>query len=258
MSNSSRIALYKHSGNYIGAALGGGSSQITYDVSSWEAGETHHIVLRWDSKNTLDGTNHISLSIDDDHVFNRTTGFSTEISSNLEIGTASGTTFSANALIEGLTIYRRPLFDGTNGIDVGNGDEIAQIYNSGSGQDPTLITGSWDVVFALPTNASTGSLSTGTENAWSHPHSSNLLYTDTTNTGGFMMNREMGNDGWEQEGNVGDTNSIEFDGSATEVNFGSDGSLDDLPSGGQMTVEIMSQNRNYVYDANREFVTLPE
>ena len=36
----------------------------------------------------------------------------------------------------------------------------------------------------------------GTGEAWSHPHSSNLLYTSTTNTGGFMMNGTYTSDGW--------------------------------------------------------------
>jgi hypothetical protein len=95
------------------------------------------------------------------------------------LGYWDGISYPPNAIIEGLTIYRRPLFDGTYGTDVGNGDEINLIYNSGTGKDPTLVTGSWDVVFALPTNASTGALATGTGNAWSHPHASNLLYTST-------------------------------------------------------------------------------
>jgi hypothetical protein len=47
----------------------------------------------------------------------------------------------------------RFLFDGTYGTDVqGNGDELALIYNAGSGTDPTEITGSWDVCLCAPTN----------------------------------------------------------------------------------------------------------
>jgi hypothetical protein len=121
------------------------------------------------------------------------------------LGYWDGISYPPNAIIEGLTIYRRPLFDGTYGTDVGNGDEINLIYNSGTGKDPTLVTGSWDVVFALPTNASTGALATGTGNAWSHPHASNLLYTSTTNTGGFMMNGTYTSDGF---ANVGSPTSV--------------------------------------------------
>ncbi len=169
-----------------------GSTSSVYSKAV-TAGTTYCIVFRWDSKNTLDGTNYYSLSVDDAHAFSVSTPQSSTPTSPFYLGNWS--TMQANGIIEGLTIYRRPLFDGTYGIDVGNGDEINLIYNSGTGKDPTLVTGSWDVVFALPTNSSTGSLSS-TGNAWSHPHASNLLYTSTTNTGGFMMNGIPATDGW--------------------------------------------------------------
>lgn len=85
-------------------------------------------------------------------------------------------------------------------MNFGNGDELGQIYAAGAGKDPALVTGSWDVVFALPTNASVGSLSSGTGNAWTHPHASNGLYTSTTNTGGFLMNGTYTTDGWTDQG----------------------------------------------------------
>ena len=77
------------------------------------------------------------------------------------IGTYNGVEKPANARIEALTIYRRPLFDGTYGVDVGNGDEIAAIYNSGNFADPCEITGSWDVVVCFPTDATPGALVSG-------------------------------------------------------------------------------------------------
>jgi hypothetical protein len=163
--------------------------QVLTDLSSWTAGTTYLVTLRWDKSNSLNGINYISVTINDDTPqFFKTT--------SLVVGGYVTSINNIDAIIEGLTVYRRVIHDGTYGIDVGNGDEILQIYNSGTGKDPTLVTGSWDVVFALPTNASTGALATGTGNAWSHPHASNLLYTSTTNTGGFMMNGTASNDGW--------------------------------------------------------------
>ena len=164
------------------------------------AGNTYFVAVRWDTKNALNGTNRGSFTVD-----GMTEYFGPFLTSLLH-GTdmSLGINYaieSTQAIIEGLTLYRRPLYTvGTpnTGIDVGNGDEINQIYNSGTGKDPTLVTGSWDVVFALPTNATTGALATGTGNAWSHPHSSNLLYTSTTNTGGFMMNGTPATDGWSE------------------------------------------------------------
>ncbi|MCH7730733.1 hypothetical protein IID21_04445, partial [Patescibacteria group bacterium] len=181
----------------------GWGSNMSVDISSWVAGTTYNVVVRWDRKNTLDGTNYYSISINDVHSFgNSSIGSNSLNVNNPYVGNYPSPNGEnpANAIIEGLTIYRRPLYDGTNGIDVGNGDEIAAIYNSGSGQDPTLTTGSWDVVFALPTNSSVGALSTGTGEAWSHPHSSNLMYDTTTDTGGFMLNGTYTTDSWADEG----------------------------------------------------------
>jgi len=191
--------LRKETNNTLLFRIGG---NISVDVSSWTAGTTYHVIGRWDYKNTLDGTNYASLSINGVTTFGVTSFSAQTPSASQYIGVSNGSSFFANAIIEGLTIYRRPLYEATtpSGINVGNGDEISSIYNSGTGKDPTLVTGSWDVVFDLPTNASTGNLGTGTSNAWTHPHLSNLLYTSTTNTGGFMMNGTYTSDGWADEG----------------------------------------------------------
>ena len=147
------------------------------DVSAWTAGTTYCIVARWDATNTLDGANRISISIDDVHSFGRDANlpFLGQPATPAYIGSTQIPVNSANAIIEGLTIYRRVLWDGAYGTDVGNGDELAAIYAAGAGADPTLVTGSWDVVFAMPTDSSTGALVSGTGEAWSHPHSSAIL-----------------------------------------------------------------------------------
>ena len=196
--------LFKNSSNLLQFSRNeGGGDRVTINISSWTAGTTYLVVARWDTRNALSGSNFLSLSVNNSHAFAQTSALPpTESPSSISVGSGYLNLYTSNALIEGLTIYRRPLYEATtpSGINVGNGDEIASIYNSGTGKDPTLVTGSWDVVFALPTNASTGSLATGTGNAWSHPHTSNLLYTSTTNTGGFMMNGTYTTDGWADEG----------------------------------------------------------
>ncbi len=166
------------------------------------AGTTYLIIARWSTDYKIDGTNYLSLSINDSHTFGTTNAPAVSATTaDIKIGQGnSGGVGAADGIIEGFTIYRRPLYDGSYGIDAGNGDELNLIYNSGTGQDPTIITGSWDVVFALPTDASTGTITSGTGNAWSHPHASNLLYTSTSNTGGFMMNGTYTSDGWTSEG----------------------------------------------------------
>ena len=185
--------LYKSASSTLVLSSADLHFNMSVGVSDWTAGTTYNIVARWDTKNKIDGTNFASLSINGITTYgSNTTPAVVAAGGNTIIGASNQNTGSANAIIEGLTIYRRVLFDGAYGTDVGNGDEINKIYNSGTGKDPTLVTGSWDVVFALPTNGSTGSLGTGgTGNAWSMPHSSNLL-----GVGGFMMGTGVSADGW--------------------------------------------------------------
>ncbi len=153
------------------------TQRATIDISAWTAGTTYLVVGRWDMTNTLDGTNFAAISVDDVGAFGGTTaaGPPGGTGSAMNVGSDASGQNLADAIIEGLHIYRRVLFDGAYGTDVGNGDELAAIYAAGAGADPTLTTGSWDVVFALPTDSSTGALTSGTGEAWSHPHSSCVM-----------------------------------------------------------------------------------
>jgi len=133
-----------------------GSQAFFSSVCTWVAGQTYCLVFRWDFNNTLDGTNYFCISIDDAHQFGITTK-PTIVSpgSAITIGSWGSALRAAEGIIEGLHVYRRVLFDGDYGVNVGNGDEVALIS---AGSDPCLITGSWDCVFALPTDSSTGAL----------------------------------------------------------------------------------------------------
>jgi hypothetical protein len=92
-------------------------------IAGWVAGTTYNICLRWDNKNTLDGTNYSCISVNDIHVFGMTVQpMSYNAWPDIYIG--QGAVSPANAIIEGLTVYRRVLYDGTYGVDVGNGDEV--------------------------------------------------------------------------------------------------------------------------------------
>ncbi|MFA5385930.1 MAG: LamG domain-containing protein, partial [Eubacteriales bacterium] len=305
--DSGGIIIYKETNGNLRFQFGGSNKIDTNtSVSDWVAGNTYLVTTRWDLDNKIDGTNYACISINDTHNCGHTSAGTAGAPGTTSRVGESDEGDPANALIEGLTIYRRPLFDGTYGIDVGNGDEIQKINNGGShtdsdnastlhdstrfwvadeliggtvvnqtdgssgtitdnnittitatlsggsendwdtgdlyivtgrgGVDPTLVTGSWDVVFALPTNASTGALATGEGNAWTHPHSSNLL-PGNTNTGGFMLNGNMQTDGWLPEGAVGDNDSIEYNGTTTRIN-------DNLHYNA-MTVEAWVRNDNW-------------
>lgn len=152
------IGLLKDTAGNLKISLNGIADLASTSVVSWFAGTTYCVIARWDSKNTLDGTNYSSISINDVHTFGRTTSWVAPVSST-EIGVGATSSASpitpSNAILEGLTIFRRVLFDDSYGTDVGNGDEIALIYNAGTGKDPCEITGSWDVTFCLPTDSDT-------------------------------------------------------------------------------------------------------
>jgi len=213
----------------------GWSQELTISNLNWSTGSSYHIVLRWDRDNDISGSYNYCLTVNN----NTECGIASSAgyhrpNTYLYIGSDQSGNYPANALIEGLTIYRRPLFtdpDDTpdsgdeSGIDVGNGDEIEQIWNNGAGQDPTLVTGSWDVVFCMPTNSSVGELST-TGQAWTHPHAFNELYTDTSDTGGYMMDGDL-EDEWIADDYVC-PDSVEYNATTTEINAGNDSSLIDL------------------------------
>lgn len=169
---SSTWALTKRTSDVIGFYSGATGWVDGPSTAAWTAGTTYHVVFSWDTKNSIDGTNYVRISVNDSHAFGGTSGPTIVNNTPQYIG-ALGTQ-SANAIIEGFTLYRRVLYDGTYGVDVGNGDEIAAIYASGSGKDPAEVTGSWDVVFALPTDQDGGAIATGTGHAWTHPYASNV------------------------------------------------------------------------------------
>jgi len=192
--NSDNTAIFKSLSNTLNILVASSTEVVGPSTAAWTAGTTYMIAISWDSKNTLNGANYVRFSVNGTNTFARNTSWSsTAPGSSINIGSYNSN-YSASSLIQGLTIYRRPLYEATtpSGVNVGNGDELSQIYNGGTGKDPTRITGSWDIVFALPTNNSTGTLN-ATGEAWSHPHSTSVL-----GNGGYMLNGTASTDGWNQ------------------------------------------------------------
>jgi len=146
---------YEYDNDRYTLTIGTQSMNVSSNIA---AGTTYLLTARWDCNNKLDGTNYACLSIADAHTFGCTTQPTASApAATIYIG-SNGTTGAASGILEGFTAYRRPLWDGSYGCNAGNGDEVALIS---AGSDPCLITGSWDVVFALPTDSSTGALVTG-------------------------------------------------------------------------------------------------
>ena len=209
------FSIYKFSDSNLYLRVFTTGTPFSIDVSTWTAGTTYALAFRYDIENTLDGTNYLAISVDDVHSFgDASKAAGSEPGASVGIGTRNFGDFGGDAIIEGLAIYRRVLYDGAYGADVGNGDELQQIHAAGVGADPTLVTGSWDVVFCLPTNSSTGALVTGAGEAWSHPHSSNVPHQF------FMADGYHG----------GNHNAVEYNALTTDVNCGSAAVLDNIPA----------------------------
>ena len=163
---------YDYTNDRYSIVLGGQSMTVDSSIS---AGTSYSIVLRYDTNNYISGSNYACLSINDSHNCGITTQpTSSQPSTSFYLG-SDGADEAVSGLIEGFTIYRRVLYDGVSGTSIGNGDEINLIYNSASGRDPTIVTGSFDVVIAIPLDGNAGSLCNGTGSAWTHPHADNLL-----------------------------------------------------------------------------------
>ena len=223
LSPTTGVEIRKTTFSNLRLEVSGVTALVEIDVSAWNAGDTHLVVGRWDSKSALDGTNFSALSIDNASTFGKTSTWDVaEPSETQFFGARVTSTLPANAIIEGLTIYRRPLFDGTYGTDVGNGDELTQIYNAGAGVDPTTITGSWDVVTCIPTDSTAGELVTGPGNAWSHSHGASLPDDTFMSRGGYL----------------GGPYSVVYNGTSTRTDCGADASLNDLGSGAEFNVDV--------------------
>jgi hypothetical protein len=232
-------SLQKTTGSNLSFNVGG-STLISASVAAWVAGTTYCVVIRWDSKNTLDGTNYMCISINDVH----TLGASSCVLAN----GISVLNFYGDCILQGLTIYRRPLFDGAYGCDVGNGDEINLIYNAAAGTDPTEITGSFDVCLCVPTNATPGALTTGSADAWSHPHGSELL-TDA------FCQTAYASSAWADVGTPVTPVSVQYNGTSTVTNAGTEGTVDNLPTA-DFTAELwlrpdrVNSNNDYLLFKN--------
>ena len=147
----------------------------TEDMSGWTIGTAYCCLGRWDSEQTLDGVNYACVSIDDAHTFedNATAalGFGPQVYAY--VGCSDSGDESLNGTIEGLHIFRRPLFDGTYGVDFGYAaDEMASID---AGADPMTFIDARDVVLAVPLSG-TGELEdAATDEAWAFPFADSIL-----------------------------------------------------------------------------------
>lgn len=210
------IGLYDDGGWKGGGAV---------NIAGWVAGTTYCVIMSWAFHGTIDGTNNIRISVNNVHTYDSSAATSgvPGVPSTMSMGRDD-----CNAILEGFTIFRRVLVDSNGyGVRPMNGnqysdDELGNIYAAGAGRDPTLVTGSEDVVFCLPTNATAEELVTGAGEAWSWPADSNLPDVHGMWDGGLP----------------GTDRAVEFNGTSTDITCGSNAAIDNIPSGAHITIDF--------------------
>lgn len=139
------VYIAKIAANVLEFSVSAGAGTISVSTAAWTAGTTYCVVCSWDCVNPIDGTNYMRISVNDVHTFGKTSAIILTVPPALwYIGSrlAVPQNRAMDAIVEGFTVYRRVLWDGAYGVNVGNGDEINLIYAAGAGADPCTITGS--------------------------------------------------------------------------------------------------------------------
>ena len=168
--------MFRISGNNLTVYSGRGATNLgAVNNLNWTAGSLYCFCASWDADNPISGANHVRITINDSHTFIRNTAFTPSMEDECYPGSLYDGTSQLNAIIEGLTVYRRVLSDGTYGDPATAGvDELLAIYAAGAGKKPEEVCPE-DVVMAFPTNGVAGELATGDGEAWTFPWSDNEL-----------------------------------------------------------------------------------
>lgn len=151
---------YDWDNNRFELCVGGQTMTASHNVT---AGTAISLVAGGSSIRKYDATNYGRVSIDNAQTFGITTqptasapGASIFLGSNNGANVASG-------LYGGAVVIRELAWDGSYGMDVGQGDAMAA---HAAGADVCLSLGSWGITLGIPTNATPGALVTGTGEAW--------------------------------------------------------------------------------------------
>lgn len=227
--SSATFNLIKTAANNLVLTIGAQTCSVALTGgAAWAAGTTYLLDASWDCKKPIDGSNYLRISINNAHTYQATTQpVAPTPGATLYIG-SNGTGSPLNGIDQDFCIFRRVLTDsGGYGTDVGNGtganSEISQAYAAGAGLDLARVLGSFDTCLCVPTNSTVGPLTTGSLDAWSHPHASAIL--DDT----FMSHGYYGGGDW----------SVGYNGVTSTIDCGSGATLDNLPgAGGVFQAEI--------------------
>jgi hypothetical protein len=146
-------------------------------AAAFKVGEQHFVALRWDALRPLADGQHVALTVDAVTQLGIGSPFAPPTPEEMgSVGAADAQgTRPLSGSIAGLTVFRRPLFDGTSGIDLGHGDELGAVYNAGVGVDPVGVAGLWDVLVAVPTDGIPGIVDPMKRHAWTLDRAANAL-----------------------------------------------------------------------------------
>jgi hypothetical protein len=204
-------------------------------------GEQYLVAVSWTSQGTIDGSNNLRVTINNTHYYE-----TIDLEGEWSVGEDMifGAEFAASPFaafsgeITGPFIYRRVLYGDGYGADLDGGiDVLDEIYNGGSFNDPTEITGgAWDVTLGAPTNATVGPLTSGVEHVWGFPHAQNPI----TPIAAYMA------DGFGPD----QSKFIRYNTSDTKVIIPDGSSIQDLPLSGDFTVDIWLRSNGTAVSGN--------
>lgn len=167
--------------------------EMTAAIGDWAAGTTHLLSLRWDATSVLGDLQHASLRVDEgDAVYGVGDRFEPAVTpEEPQVIDGGAVAEDGPVIVRSAFVLRRPIRDDDppSGVYVGIDDEHEAIFSAGVAGDPTLVFGSWDVVFALSPHGDP--VVAEPFRGWSHPLGDNLL-----GAGGYMLSRDLAADRW--------------------------------------------------------------
>jgi hypothetical protein len=156
--------------------------ELDEGLGAWEAGVAMPLVIRWDTQRPVGIDTYLHVVAGDEEFRVAETPWADAAPAELQVigGTSAECRRPAPAMLSGLTVYRRPLYDDLFGVDFHRGNELQRIVGNygnltGPERDPVDVTGPWDVVFAAPTDRLSPLIDDDNPDAWSHPAGDDLL-----------------------------------------------------------------------------------
>lgn len=161
-------------------------ASVATNIAHWNAGVTYRVDAFWNAYNTIDGTHHMGIGVNETNTFGVTSPYAPEPPAEyIHVGSSFQTNCAANGIIGGLSIFRRYDTNTLFRFQTSAGHNVA----------------SWDMPFGLPTSSdTTDAFAGGAGHAHTHPFTNSSLLLGNNRMGGYMLAGNYATDGWSLEG----------------------------------------------------------